>query len=298
MIRLSIITPTRNRWPMLKRCIMSVRRAGKNQSYEHLVIDDASTDGTARLIKQEIGQDSRLKYYRLKKRQGFLVARNFGVVKAEGEWISFLDDDDEYLPEAVRVLTKLPMINKEMIMHYYAIVYQNEGGRFRGGFSPNSNWRIYQPTYEEVVLKTNLKGDMHRVIPRQLLLKYPFPSSNPGLETLYYANLAVKGFLPVYHQVPVVIVHQHQCQHNKLRHELDPLAFAYAYEQLIKKHYPVLKNSNQLFDYSMAVFACYLKLRRPKCIWWMLRSFYTNPVKFIRLAKMGFTREVRRDGEK
>lgn len=92
----SVIVPTHNRAHLLPRAIQSVL----NQTFsdfELIVVDDASRDSTAEVIKSS--QDDRLIYTRRKESGGAAAARNSGIVKARGEYISFLDDDDEYLPE-------------------------------------------------------------------------------------------------------------------------------------------------------------------------------------------------------
>lgn len=88
---ISVVIPTYNRKEKLAKCIESVL----GQSYreiEVLVIDDASTDGTAELF-QEIS-DGRLKYYRYGANRGACYARNYGAERAEGEFLAFQDSDD------------------------------------------------------------------------------------------------------------------------------------------------------------------------------------------------------------
>ena len=89
--KISIIIPTYNRANLITRSINSVI----NQTYnniEILVIDDGSTDNT----KNEIDKinDSRVRYIKLRKNKGGSFARNIGIKKARGEYISFQDSDD------------------------------------------------------------------------------------------------------------------------------------------------------------------------------------------------------------
>lgn len=93
MIKLSIVIPTFNRAAYLADCIDSLNNQtlGKD-NFEVIVVDDGSKDNTAETMTDLIQNHSWVKYFP-KKNQGPASARNFGIKKAEGEWIAFLDDD-------------------------------------------------------------------------------------------------------------------------------------------------------------------------------------------------------------
>ena len=68
-----------------------------NQTYEDwelIIINDCSTDNSLNLVKKISEMDSRILVYSLEKNGGSAVARNYGLKKAEGRFISFLDADD------------------------------------------------------------------------------------------------------------------------------------------------------------------------------------------------------------
>ena len=94
----SVVIPTYNRVCELKRALMSVY-CQTHRPHEVIVVDDGSTDNTAELIAQEF-TDAR---YFFQSNKGVSRARNLGISQASGEWIAFLDSDDEWLP------TKLAM---------------------------------------------------------------------------------------------------------------------------------------------------------------------------------------------
>ncbi len=95
-VPISVITPTHNRRCSLSRAIRSVQEQTFTD-YEHLIIDDASSDGTEELVAS-FG-DSRIRYLRLERWSGANVARNTGIAQARAPWLSFLDSDDTYLPQ-------------------------------------------------------------------------------------------------------------------------------------------------------------------------------------------------------
>lgn len=92
--KVSVIIPTYNRESTLGRAIDSVL----NQTYrnfEVIVVDDGSTDNTSRVVEK---YKNRIRYYS-KLHGGVSAARNLGLEKSEGTWVSFLDSDDYWLPK-------------------------------------------------------------------------------------------------------------------------------------------------------------------------------------------------------
>ncbi|MDA0658383.1 MAG: glycosyltransferase family 2 protein [Planctomycetota bacterium] len=92
----SIITPTYNRQQSLERAIRSVQQQTFD-NYEHIIIDDCSTDDTQKFVWSL--DDPRIRYIRFREWRGANPARNCGIGTARAEYLTFLDSDDEYLPE-------------------------------------------------------------------------------------------------------------------------------------------------------------------------------------------------------
>jgi len=104
---ISVIIPTYNRSAMLLRALESVRRQTLPPT-EIIVVDDGSTDDTAKVITREFPEVQ----YIHQENSGVSSARNTGINAARGEWIAFLDSDDEWLPtklgEQVKALHHQP----------------------------------------------------------------------------------------------------------------------------------------------------------------------------------------------
>ena len=105
----SIVTITRNRGNMLKRCIESVL----SQTYyniEHIVVDGASDDNTDEVIDGI--KDERLKFHKLDYNWPLHETSAFAYSLCNGKYITFLDSDDEYLPtkieKEVNLIESLP----------------------------------------------------------------------------------------------------------------------------------------------------------------------------------------------
>ncbi len=90
--RVSVVIPTFNRWPLLAEAIDSVL-AQSYRDFELIVIDDGSTDATARELSK---MTSRLRFLSTS-RKGVAAARNLGVSQARGHYVAFLDSDDLWL---------------------------------------------------------------------------------------------------------------------------------------------------------------------------------------------------------
>lgn len=94
----TVIIPTYNRDYVLKRALLSAI-SQTYQNVEILVVSDASTDTTEEIVKSIT--DPRIKYIYHEKNRGLAAARNTGIKNSAGEYITFLDDDDEWLPEKI-----------------------------------------------------------------------------------------------------------------------------------------------------------------------------------------------------
>lgn len=89
----SIIVPVYNSEMFIADTIQSII----NQTYENweaILVDDCSTDKTSEIIHQFKDQDPRVHYYQLSQNMGAAMARNYGVEKASGKYMAFLDSDD------------------------------------------------------------------------------------------------------------------------------------------------------------------------------------------------------------
>ena len=92
-MKISVVIPTFNREKLLCRALDSVI-AQSLQPVEIIVVDDGSTDSTGTVVKKNY----REVVYLFQSNRGVSSARNSGVKFASGDWLAFLDSDDEWLP--------------------------------------------------------------------------------------------------------------------------------------------------------------------------------------------------------
>jgi len=89
----SVITPLYNARAFIFDTIRSVQLQ-TYENWEHIIVDDASSDNAPKQIKEWIVKDPRIKLFQLPENKGAAFARNFATDKAQGHYIAFLDSDD------------------------------------------------------------------------------------------------------------------------------------------------------------------------------------------------------------
>lgn len=154
--KVSIIIPFYNAKKYLRSCITQLQK----QSYsniELLLLDDGSTDGGREEIEDLINDDNIL-YYRLP-HQGVSVARNKGIEKAQGKYISFVDVDDS--PKVDFIKTLVHDIEKQhcdvVICNYYR--FDDNGNVLNVNDMPWKNQVIHRHEIEDVLIPNMLSAD-------------------------------------------------------------------------------------------------------------------------------------------
>ncbi len=102
MPKVSVIIPTYNRAHFLSKAIESVLQQTFGD-FELIIVDDGSIDNTNEVVASY--HDRRIIYYQQEKQEKG-AARNRGVALSQGEYITFLDDDDWYMPRKLEIQTQ------------------------------------------------------------------------------------------------------------------------------------------------------------------------------------------------
>ena len=120
---ISLVVPIYNVENYLRMCLDSIT----NQTYsniEVLLVNDGSSDGSGAICQEFVARDSRFHYIE-KENGGLSDARNVGIVRAQGEFLSFVDSDDWIEPTYVEDLYRAALLNDaEVVVSNYQEFHQ------------------------------------------------------------------------------------------------------------------------------------------------------------------------------
>lgn len=119
-MKLSIVIPVYQAENTLSRCLDSIA----NQSFrdwQGILVNDASTDNSRAICNEYVKRDRRFQVVHLKRNGGLSNARNVGINKARGEYITFVDSDDYIADESFKTLFEIINTNSDYDFLEYPI---------------------------------------------------------------------------------------------------------------------------------------------------------------------------------
>jgi glycosyltransferase involved in cell wall biosynthesis len=126
---ISVIMPVYNGAATLDRAIRSVR-AQLFPDWEVVAVDDGSTDGSLEILNRWAAEDHRIRFIRLEENSGVSAARNAAIGIARGDWIAYLDQDDEYYRDYLAQVGQLGQ-QADVLMFCYDFCYEDGPPRGR-----------------------------------------------------------------------------------------------------------------------------------------------------------------------
>lgn len=212
LIRISVVIPAYNKGRWIGRAIESVL-AQTRPAEEIIVVDDGSTDQTPRVI-QNYGE--KLRYIR-QENAGPSAARNAGIQAATGNWIAFLDADDEWVPRKLELqiehLQRNPQLRWTTANYYHCLCHTHRCRPANPVLTPGVEvLEDFIPAYGRGFTGcTDTK-----LIQRDLLLDAGgFPVEQRGLEDLdLWLRIAYREPRIGYLSVPLAIYHLQTGQQN------------------------------------------------------------------------------------
>ncbi len=146
---ISVIIPTYNRAKLLPRALDSII-AQTYQDWEIVVVDDGSTDNTKEVVQAYADKLGGQCQYVYQENARCEAARNRGIGMARGQFVAFLDSDDEFLPRKLEQQMELFKLRPELGFVYGDYAYIDlEGVRFESFFDTISK-HARDVSYEEI----------------------------------------------------------------------------------------------------------------------------------------------------
>lgn len=166
--KVSVIIPTFKRVEKLRRAIDSVIAQTIN-SWEIIVVDNHSNDGTLELVKSY--KKKNINFYLIKNNGNIAKSRNLGIIKSKGNYIALLDSDDSWVPEKLEECLK--RLNKKTKLVYHELYIQKKINQFffkKSGLCRN----LKKPVFYDLIYNGPAFPTSSVVVEKKILKKINF----------------------------------------------------------------------------------------------------------------------------
>lgn len=198
---ISVIVPFWNAEGWLARCLDSLM--AQKGDCEFVLVDDRSTDGSALIARDYVIRDDRFILIRNKHKQGPGGARNTGIEASEGDWITFLDADDEMLPRGIMIYEAAikahgshRIIQANSLRHYAKINktvlrYSNEEGIYDINRLPEQWCMVWNKVYRRNLIE-NIRFEEDMRFGEDELFNLECLAIEKHIKHLYYNRATIK----------------------------------------------------------------------------------------------------------
>lgn len=163
-----------------------LRQTYKN--FELLVINDCSTDGTEKIVKEYASKDNRVKLITNSENLGVSLTRLEGLKQAKGDWIAILDSDDAWMPEKLEKQISLQKrLNADVV--FTAVTYIASDGK-------SLNWVLNVPesvNYKKL-LKQNIITNSSAITKKDLFEQYYAIGDDMHEDFAIWLNILKAGY--------------------------------------------------------------------------------------------------------
>lgn len=163
---ISIIMPAYNAERYIEESIQSVLQQSYSD-WELILIDDCSTDQTSQIISNYANQYSNIHVHRNPENLGVAESRNLGVSLAAGEWIAFLDSDDCWHPDKLRLQMELADSTHARFL-FTGSAFMDENSQPLDYYLPAPKTIQYHE-----LLKQNVVSCSSVMMQKELIIQYP-----------------------------------------------------------------------------------------------------------------------------
>ena len=288
---ISFIIPSYNSASTIKRAIESILNQNANIRYEIIVVDDGSSDNTEEVLKC-YDNDERVKYYK-KDNSGVADTRNYGISKAVGDYIIFVDSDDYISENLLKDINPYLMQNIELIKWNPIFVDENKNEILKP-----SSVAFEKVTGEQgfniLFGRDNLIDCLwNYAIKKELIMEFPTGTYHEDFATMPLIILKAKSFVSIdkreYYYVQSNNSIMRNKDYNKTRKKLnDKLNH---FDNLIKKssEMSIQKQTKE----NLAIYATNSLLTVIKDLDEKDKNYYTSELKKRRISKYLKARNIK-----
>ena len=183
----SIITPSYNSERFINECVKSVL-AQTYTNWEMVIVDDCSQDNSNAIITALAANDDRIRVFFLDKNIGPAKARNFGLSRARGRYIAFLDSDDLWRPQ--KLDKQITFMNNNHIAFSFT-TYQSIS---EDGLSEMNIIKAPKVITYHSYLKNTIIGCLTVVIDREEVGDFEMPNIRSSHDMALWLQIIKRGF--------------------------------------------------------------------------------------------------------
>jgi glycosyltransferase involved in cell wall biosynthesis len=278
----SVVIPAYNRADKIEASIKSVQA----QTYPHweiIISDDGSKDNTKEVVDGLIAKDNRIRLITHQPNRGAQAARNAGIKASKGDWIAFLDSDDQWLPDSLERRLRIAQKENVPVVHSNAYIIH----------SNNKKELQKVPALSGQVYKDVLRGEgpmfpcllvKKEALERIGYLDESIPSYQEWDTAIRLAKIFPFGFEP-----EPTFIYDYRTENAISR---DSARAGRGYEKIVFKHLgDIISNAGfETLWYHMGIAAQWYKKGNDKVNYWRCKMIGTvgkclNPLRLLRIIK-------------
>lgn len=238
----SVIIPVFNRaWAVARAVDSAVKFGAETGDIEIVLVDDASTDDSVQIIrdcmdKHRSDHSVRFKFVQHETNRGVCGGKNSGAFAASGEWLVFLDSDDELLQGTAAEMKRCLLSHGALPLHFFKCVAETE-------VAPRTHAQGADLRDFTTYFRRGTDGEALPVIKREVFVQFPYDQDINGYESLAYLRIVRKFGAAV---VNSLAVRRYYTSHDSRLSSKAGLAKRY--KNLAKGHLRVLREHGRVMS--------------------------------------------------
>ena len=287
--KVSLIIATYNRADLLPRAVNSVL-SQTCDDYEIIIVDDCSPDNTPEIVREF--SDPRIRAIRHQTNRGAAAARNTGIAQARGEYIAFLDDDDECTPNRLADQVSVLDSNPDVGMVYGWIEEINDATGARRVPKNVQNTHTGRAAFHAALTGVSDTASMFSPCIRASVVR-AVGGFDERLATIGEDALFMASVTQICHaeHIPKIIVRKHE---NHIYDQLSQTASPAAFDKFLQIHQEkfgdeLRRRPKVLAGFYAASAAGLMRVRQPRrAIAYILRALRTDPLSASNPSRLAY----------